>query len=156
MGVVVPPVRQSIEVPLQTPEAFELFTSRIAEWWPYKTHFSRGPVDTLIFETRLGGELKEVCSDGVVATYGKVLAWEPPRRVVIKWMVSPERWPPTEVEVRFTPTAAGCRLDLEHRGFESYGDEDGPKQRNSYANGWPGVLALFARHAAGTGTRSAG
>lgn len=149
MPTAIEPVRQSVEVPLAPGEAFELFTAGIAEWWPYKTHFSRGPVDSLIFETRLGGELKEVCSDGVVATYGEVVGWDPPRRVVIKWMVSPHQGGPTEVDVRFTPTASGCRLDLEHRGFEVDGDENGRKRRDSYAGGWPGVLRLFAARAGG-------
>jgi uncharacterized protein YndB with AHSA1/START domain len=138
MSTAVQPVRLSVEVPLAADEAFELFTAGIAEWWPYKTHFSRGPVETLVFETRLGGALKEVCSDGVVAQYGEVIGWEPPRRVVIKWMVAPHRVPPTEVEIRFTPTISGTRLELEHRGFAE------ESQRDSYGGGWPGVLRLFA------------
>jgi uncharacterized protein YndB with AHSA1/START domain len=141
MAALIQPVRQSVEVELPPSEAFDLFTTRIAEWWPYKTHFSRGPVETLIFEGKPGGKLKEVCSDGAIVTYGEVLVWEPPRRVVIKWMVTPELAPPTEVEVRFTATALGCRLDLEHRGF------DAVAHRDSYAGGWPGVLRLFAERA---------
>ena len=141
------PVRESVEVALAPAEAFELFTVRIAEWWPYKTHFSRGLVETLVFEGHAGGRLREVGADGVVVTYGEVVAWDPPNRVVIKWMVAPELGPPTEVEVRFMPTARGCRLDLEHRGFEAYGDDEGRHQRDSYAGGWPGVLRLFAEHA---------
>jgi Activator of Hsp90 ATPase homolog 1-like protein len=148
MAAAIDPVRQSVEVELELDQAFELFTTGIAEWWPYKTHFSRGPVETLIFEPRLGGELKEVCSDGVVATYGLVVVWDPPNRVVIRWMVAPERNPATEVDVRFVPLAAGTRVELVHRGFEAYGDERGPQARDSYANGWPGVLARFAREAA--------
>jgi uncharacterized protein YndB with AHSA1/START domain len=141
MAPVITPVRRSIEVPLPPAQAFDLFTAGIAEWWPYATHFSRGPVKALVFETRLGGKLNEVCTDGVVETYGEVLAWEPPRRVVIKWMVAQHRVAPTEVEVRFTATPQGCRLDLEHRGFDS------GTARDSYASGWPGVLELFARSA---------
>lgn len=141
MAPVIAPVRRSIEVPLPPAQAFDLFTVGIADWWPYATHFSRGPVKTLVFEARMGGKLKEVCTDGVVETYGEVLAWEPPRRVLIKWMVAQHRVAPTEVEVRFTATREGCRLDLEHRGFDS------AATRDSYASGWPGVLELFARHA---------
>ena len=141
------PVRQSVEVELDPREAFELFTTGIAEWWPYKTHFSRGPVETLIFEPRLGGELKEVCSDGYIETYGRVLLWDPPRRLVINWMVAADRNPPTEVDVRFIPTAVGTRVELEHRGFDAYGAERGPQARDSYANGWPGVLQKLAQAA---------
>jgi len=147
--MVIEPVRQSVEVELPPSEAFDLFTTRISEWWPYKTHFSRGPVESLVFEGRLGGKLSEVCSDGAVVTYGEVVAWEPPHRVVIKWFVRPDLGPPTEVEVRFTPSVVGCRLDLEHRGFEGYGDEVGRRQRDSYSGGWSGVLRLFAEYASG-------
>jgi uncharacterized protein YndB with AHSA1/START domain len=138
MATAVQPVRLSVEVPLPPAEAFDLFTAGISEWWPYKTHFNRGPVDSLIFETRVGGELKEVCADGVVATYAKVVGWDPPRRVVIKWMVSPHLVPPTEVDVRFSATESGTRVELEHRGFAEQA------RRDSYAGGWPGVLAEFA------------
>jgi uncharacterized protein YndB with AHSA1/START domain len=148
MAAAIQPVRQSVEVPLPVAEAFELFTAGIAEWWPYETHFSRGPVETLIFETRPGGALKEVCSDGETVSYGEVLAWDPPRRVVIRWMVGGDAVPPTEVDVQFTPIPSGCRLDLEHRGFEAFGDEIGPRRRDSYAGGWPGVLAHFVATAA--------
>lgn len=147
-ALVIPPVRQSVDVPLEPADAFELFTTGISDWWPYKTHFTRGPVASLEFEGRLGGELKEVCTDGEVVPYGKVLVWEPPRRVVISWIVAPELGPPTEVEVLFTPTESGCRLDLEHRGFEVYGETNGRRQRDSYTGGWPGVLKLFADQAA--------
>jgi uncharacterized protein YndB with AHSA1/START domain len=141
MATAVEPVRQAVEVPLPPEEAFDLFTSGIGEWWPYRTHFNRGLVESLIFETRLGGELKEVCSDGVIATYGEVVGWDPPRRVVIKWMVAQHRVPPTELEVNFNPTASGTRVELEHRGFLEQ------SQRDSYAGGWPGVLRLFVEHA---------
>jgi len=153
-SMVIQPVRQSVEVELSPSDAFELFTTGIAEWWPYNTHFSRGPVETLVFEPKLGGELKEVCSDGVIETYGRVLLWDPPRRVVIKWMVAAHRNPPTEVDVRFLPVAVGTRVELEHRGFEAYGDERGPKARDEYAGGWPGVLRIFAERAQSQGIGS--
>jgi hypothetical protein len=143
----IPPVRASVVVPLDQARAFELFTSGIGEWWPYRTHFSRGPVESLIFEARVGGELKEVCTDGVVVTYARVLVWEPPARVVISWFVQPSLGEPSEVEVTFSPTEGGTRVDLEHRGFEAYGEVTGNEQRNSYSRGWPGVMALFAARA---------
>ena len=141
MATAVQPVRLSVDVPLPPAEAFDLFTAGITEWWPYKTHFTRGPVESLVFETRLGGELKEVCADGVVVTYGEVLGWDPPRRVVIKWMAARRPVPPTEVEVRFSAIESGTRVDLEHRGFPAQ------PERDSYAGGWPGVLAKFVARA---------
>lgn len=154
MAAVIQPVRQAVDVDLDPAEAFELFTTGIAEWWPHKTHFSRGPVETLIFEPKLGGALKEVCADGVVETYGRVLVWDPPRRVVIKWMVALHRNPATEVDVRFVPMSAGTRVELEHRGWEAYGDERGAKARGDYDHGWPGVLRRYAERAQSQGMGS--
>lgn len=144
----VDPVRQSVEVPLDPRDAFELFTSGIAQWWPFETHRARGPVETVVLEGRHGGQLREVCSDGAVAIWGHVAVWEPPSRLVISWTMHLS--PPTEVEVRFTPTPEGCRVDLEHRGFGVYGDEEGTARRVSYEGGWPTVLRRFAEAACGT------
>jgi hypothetical protein len=68
-------------------------------------------------------------------------------------MVAPERNPPTEVEVQFVAVGAGTRVELEHRGFEAYGDERGPEVRDSYAGGWPAVLGRFAARAAAKASR---
>jgi hypothetical protein len=56
-------------------------------------------------------------------------------------MVASERNPPTGVEAHFVAEGAGTRFELEHRGFEAYGDERGPEVRDSYA----GRLASCAR-----------
>ena len=145
---VIPTIRRSVTVPLEPARAFELFTTGIGEWWPIESKFARGPVQSLVFEGRPDGRVYEIDVDGVIVDYARVRVWEPPDRVVVAWFVQPELGPPTEVEVRFTKEGAGCRVDLEHRGFENYGDEVGRKQRDSYAGGWPGVLDLFAARAA--------
>jgi len=50
------------------------------------------------------------------------------------------------VRLRFIPDGAGCRVDLEHRGFERHG-ENGAAMRDGMASpqGWPLILAEFAR-----------
>ena len=73
-------------------------------------------------------------------------AWEPPRRLVIAWNPSRQDRPTTEVEVTFTAEGEGTRVDLVHRGWERLGPR-GADVRESYASGWPGVLAGYARTA---------
>jgi len=70
-----------------------------------------------------------------------VLAWEPPARFVIDWHVNPTS-PSTELEVRFVPEGEGTRVELEHRGWEAYGDE-GADRAASYNSGWDLVLKPF-------------
>ena len=140
------PVRQSVRVRRPIEAAFQLFTRDIGTWWPVHTHHARGQVVGVVFEGRVGGRIYERCRDGETAEWGRVLAWEPPTRVVFTW--EPGRGAsheePTEVEVRFTAEGPGAtRVDLEHRGWERLG-ETGAAARQSYLNGWPGVLRRFA------------
>jgi hypothetical protein len=47
------------------------------------------------------------------------------------------------VTVTFMPEGAGARVDLEHRGWEIYGDR-ASVAREEYDAGWPSTLDLFA------------
>ena len=71
--------------------------------------------------------------------WADVLVWEPPRRLVLRWRVNPERRP-TAVEVRVTPENGGTRIDLEHRGWDRIADEAG---RADYDPGWDFVLGRY-------------
>ncbi len=138
------PVRQSVRVRRPIEAAFELFTRDIGTWWPVETHRARGDVVAVVFEGRPGGSIYERCHDGVTAEWGRVLSWEPPRRVVFTWQPDPARSAATEVEVRFSAEGETTTLvELEHRGWERLGDL-AARQRESYLNGWPGVMRRFA------------
>ena len=47
------------------------------------------------------------------------------------------------MELRFTDTGGGTRVELEHRGWE-IPEERTAELRDRYESGWAGVLALFA------------
>ena len=143
-------IRRSVRVSRPVDEAFALFTDGIATWWPLGTHSIGSGRDgvsaeTAVLEGREGGRLYERMSDGAEASWGTILAWEPPHRVVISWHVNPARVAPTEVEVRFVPDGDGTRVELEHRGWERLGAE-ADEARSGYASdsGWDAVLAEFA------------
>jgi uncharacterized protein YndB with AHSA1/START domain len=85
-----------------------------------------------------------------------VLAWEPPHRVVLAWEISPDwRYDPavhTEVEVRFNAEGEGrTRVELEHRGLESFGGR-AQEMRGVFDSegGWRMLLTRFAQRAGGT------
>ncbi len=127
----------TVQVPIET--AFETFTARIGSWWP-KSHSIHGDeVEEIVLEPRAGGLLYEQTGDGRRGEWADVLAWEPPRRLVLGWRVNPERGP-TEVEVRFSAEDDGTRVELEHRGWDR-SDHEG---RAQYDSGWDLVLGRFA------------
>ena len=148
-------VRQSVVVPISQERAFEVFTARLADWWPVDTHvIGRKPVVAAVIEPREGGRWFERSADGSECDWGRVLAWDPPERVVLAWQISPE-WSydaglHTEIEVRFSAEDDGrTRVELEHRKLENYG-ELAEQMRGILGSddGWGGLLRRFSESAA--------
>ena len=132
-------VRKTVLVDFTPAEAFELFTARIASWWPVGTHSYGGDaVTNVVFERSVGGRVYEVTEAGE-QDWGRVQEWEPPHRFLLEWLIGEARG--TEVEVRFSPEGPGARVELEHRGF---GASD---PRDRYSDGWGVVLSSFTASA---------
>ena len=143
------PVRKQITVEAPQQRAFDVFTARMGAWWKPDHHLGEQPFADVVIEPHEGGGWFERDAAGTTCTWGRVLAWEPPDRVVLAWQLD-ARWSydpdlVTEVEVRFVvegPTTT--RVELEHRGLERMGEGveeargalDGP-------DGWAGLLDLF-------------
>src|SRR4051794_41893790 len=82
-------VRQSVVVETSQERAFEVFTSRLADWWPLETHvIGAKPVVAAVIEPRAGGRWDERSGDRREAGLGGVLAWGPPSPGVPSWQVS--------------------------------------------------------------------
>jgi hypothetical protein len=137
------PVRRAVTVERPLEDAFRVFTEGLGGWWPVATHsIAKDAVESVVMESRAGGRFYERTADGAENDWGRMLVWEPPRRVAFEWHITGT---PTEVEVRFTPEGERTRVDLEHRGFERL--EDGAARRDSYNNGWVTVLGRYAEAA---------
>jgi uncharacterized protein YndB with AHSA1/START domain len=139
-------VRKSVVVDCPPEHAFEVFTERIHSWWPHETH---SPADerpeSTTFEPRVGGRIYNTTANGKEHEWATVLVWEPPSRFVVDWHVTPGS-PSTELEVRFVQEGDGTRVELEHRGWERYGDE-AAETYASYNSGWETVLKPFVQAA---------
>jgi uncharacterized protein YndB with AHSA1/START domain len=102
--------------------AFKVFTEETAVWWKPgpQSRFGGDLTGTLHLELGPGGRLLEVRDAGEPFEVGRVLVWEPPRRLVFEWRLRSflpgER---TEVEVRFEEVPEGTRVTVEHRGWDS-------------------------------------
>jgi uncharacterized protein YndB with AHSA1/START domain len=152
----VPPVRKSIKVSASPARAFELFTAGMHQWWPRAHSLNpRAERATVIAEPRPGGRWFERAVDGTECDWGRVLAWEPPQRVLFAWQLD-ETWRfnpafSTEVEVRFEPAGENAtQVVLEHRQLERYGvHAEKTRAGLDSAEGWMGGLLQFAKVAAG-------
>lgn len=146
------PVRHSVTVNAAPERAFAIFTKDMGRWWPGSHHIGKAEMKDTIVEPRAGGRWYEIGVDGSQCDWGKVLAWEPPTRVVLAWQLTLRfEYDPTfvsEVEVNFTDLGEGkTRVDLEHR-LEAYGDEAKAVADSVGApNGWQAILEDFARAA---------
>jgi hypothetical protein len=148
-------VRKSVTVRAPQAVAFEVFTARIESWWPMASHhIGEADCAAVVIEPRAGGRWFERGVDGRECDWGRVLAWEPPARVLLAWQLS-ARWDfdpaiHTEVEVRFVAIdATSTRVELEHRGLEAYGAQ-AAAMRDTFSspNGWNGMLEHYAAVAA--------
>lgn len=147
-----PVVRTQIVVDAPIERAFAVFTERFGDFKPPEHNLLSAPIAETVFEPRVGGHIYDRAVDGSECRWARVLAYEPPVRVVFSWDISPQ-WQiepdpdnASEVEVRFVAeTARRTRVELEHRkidrhgpGWESVGEGVGGDA------GWPLYLERYA------------
>jgi uncharacterized protein YndB with AHSA1/START domain len=115
--------RVTVGVALPPEQAFRVFTEEIELWWRRGPRFRCAPGDAglIALEPRLGGRVFESYAVGArehVVEIGRILLWQPPRRLLFDWRAAnfapAER---TEVEVVFEPTASGTRVTVTHSGW---------------------------------------
>jgi len=144
------PVRKHVTVEVGAERAFDVLTQRMATWWNEAHHIGAEPFVDVRLEPFVGGRWWEVDAGGDECTWGRVLVWEPPTRLVLAWQIDGQwAYDPdlvTELELRFVeqgPTTT--RVELEHRNLDRL-EEQAASTRESFdgPEGWAGLLALFA------------
>ncbi len=148
-------VRTSIVVDAPIERAFSVFTEGIASWWPPEHHILESELAEMVFEPREGGHVYDRGVDGSECRWARVLAYEPPNRVVISWDISP-RWQletdpekTSEIEVRFVAEgSARTSVELEHSKLERHG-EGWEQMRDAVGSpdGWQVGMKRFAQAA---------
>ena len=145
-------VRRSIVVAAPIDQAFAVFTGRFGDFKPPEHNLLRAPIVETVFEPHVGGNIVDRAVDGSECRWARILAYEPPHRVVFSWDISP-RWEivtdpalASEVEVRFfTDTPGRTRVELEHRHIDRHGPEwQAVTDGVDGAEGWPLYLARYA------------
>jgi len=140
---VIPPIHREVLVDADPATAFEVFTSRIGQWWPLAELSVYGAGATVAFA---GGQIVERAADGREAVWGTVTRWEPAAAVAFSWHPgrSPER--ASRVEVTFTAAGPQTLVTLSHAGWEAF--DDPAAASAEYGSGWPMVLARYRDEAA--------
>ena len=152
-------VRHSIVVEAPISEAFRVFTEDFGRFKPLEHNLLGAAIAETVFEPRVGGHVFDRGVDGSVCHWARVLAYEPPNRVVISWDISPywqiETDPDktSEVEVRFhVESASQTRVELEHRKLDRHGDGwEGVRDGVDNDQGWPLYLHRYAELLNGQG-----
>lgn len=145
------PIIQSVDVKASPARAFELFTGQMGAWWPRGKSVGATPHSAIIIEPWEGGRWYERDAAGNESQWGKVLAFEPPGRVLLGWQLSSQwSYDPallTEVELTFAALAGGgTRVRLEHRNLERFGTNTA-LHISKLNEGWPTRLADFVQFA---------
>jgi uncharacterized protein YndB with AHSA1/START domain len=145
-------VRTQIVVEAAIERAFRVFTEDFGSFKPAEHNLLGVEIAETIFEPRAGGHLYDRGVDGSECRWARVLAYEPPDRVVISWDISPQ-WQietdlekTSEVEVRFIAEAPErTRVELEHRYIERHGEGwEGVREGVGGDGGWPLYLQRYA------------
>lgn len=123
------PIRKSVVVNAAVEQAFTLFIDRFDAIKPRDHNLLSVPIAHTVFEPHVGGHIYDVGTDGSRCEWARVLAYEPPTRVVFSWDIGPT-WQlvsdpdrTSEVEIRFIAEGAErTRVELEHRHLERHGE----------------------------------
>src|ERR1700677_330353 len=105
-------VQTSIVVEAPADRAFRVFTEQLGDFKPREHNMLGVEIAETVLEPRVGGAVFDRGVDGTVCRWARVLAYEPPDRLVISWDISPrwevERDPQksSEVEIRFIAESA--------------------------------------------------
>ncbi len=145
-------VRKQVVVDAPVAEAFATFTDRFGDFKPPEHNLLGVQIVQTVFDHHVGGHIYDRAADGSECRWARILAFEPPHRVVFSWDISPS-WQiednpanSSEVEVRFVAEASDrTRVELEHRNIDRHGPDwravaDGVEG----AQGWPLYLDRYA------------
>ena len=145
-------VRREIVVSAPIDKAFTVFTDRFGDFKPPEHNMLQVPIAETVFEPKVGGNIFDRGADGSECRWARILAYDPPNRVVFSWDIGPtwqvEADPElaSEVEVTFTAeTPDRTRVELEHRHLDRHGPGwESVRDGVRHDQGWPLYLDRYA------------
>jgi uncharacterized protein YndB with AHSA1/START domain len=151
-------VRHEVVVEAPIERAFSVFTDDFGAFKPRAHNMLAVDIAETIFEPRVGGHLYDRGVDGSECRWARILAYEPPNRVVFSWDISPQWQVETDlektskVEVRFiAETPDRTRVMLEHRDLDRHLEGwEAVRAGVDSEGGWPLYLCRYAEVVAGS------
>lgn len=148
----VAPIRATATVDAPPADAFAGFTDGMGTWWPRAYTWSGELLESIGVEGHVGGFCFEIGANGMRLDWGRVSAWEPPRRLAFTWQIGPDRVPQpnparaSEVEVSFEDGAGErTRVTVVHGGWERIGDgAEAYREQLADARAWETILEAYA------------
>jgi uncharacterized protein YndB with AHSA1/START domain len=145
-------VRTQIVVAAPIERAFHVFTQEFDRVKPREHNLLGVDIAETVFEPHKGGRIYDRGVDGSECQWARVLAYEPPDRVVFSWDINPQFQIETdltktsEVEIRFIPeTPDRTRVELEHRHLDRHGEGwEAEREVVESEGGWPLYLQRYA------------
>ena len=145
-------VRRHVVVDAPVEKAFATFTERFGDFKPREHNLLAAPIAETVFEPRVGGHIYDRAVDGSECRWARILAFEPPHRVVFSWDIGPtwqvetEPGNTSEVEVRFTAEGPDrTRIELEHRNLDRHGPGwESVRDGVAHDEGWSLYLDRYA------------
>ena len=152
-------IRTEVVVDAAQDRAFKLFTEQFDQIKPREHNMLGVDIAESVFEPRAGGRVYDRGIDGSECQWARVLAYEPPERIVFTWDISPhwqlesDQSRASEVEIRFiAESQERTRVTLEHRHLDRHGDGwEGLRAGVEGDAGWPLYLARYAEQVAASG-----
>jgi uncharacterized protein YndB with AHSA1/START domain len=137
-------VRKEIVVEAPIERAFRVFTEEFDRIKPREHNMLGVEIAETVFETRAGGRIYDRGVDGSEFGWARVLAFEPPHRVLFSWDLDPrfqvesDLEKTSEVEVRFVAESPErTRVELEHRHLDRHGEGwEGERDAVASDGGW--------------------
>jgi uncharacterized protein YndB with AHSA1/START domain len=145
-------IQHAVTVAAPLDRAFKVFIEDFGRFKPPEHNLLAAPIVESVFEDRVGGYLYDRGEDGTVCRWARVLAYDPPNRVVFSWDISPQ-WQietdldrTSEVEVRFlAEDDEHTRVELEHRHLDRHGEGwESVRDGVGSEEGWPEYLKRYA------------
>lgn len=145
-------VRRQVVVQAPIERAFTVFTDRFGDFKPPEHNMLGVPIAQTVFEPRVGGNIYDRGTDGSECRWARILAYDPPHRVVFSWDIGPTWQVETdpeltsEVEVTFTAESPDrTRVELEHRHIDRHGPGwESLRDGVGHDDGWPLYLDRYA------------
>jgi hypothetical protein len=143
------PIIRTIEVPCDQQKAFEVFLNGMDTWWPlgkFTISAMRGaPARAIRIETKLGGKIVEIASDGTEYSWGTIKSYDPPGFVSMDFHIAP---PGDEtanarslLEIRFTALGnKRTRVVLTQSNWEAFGKMAVHLRDGGYGQAWGAIF----------------